>query len=393
MSKPQNSPERKMEYDIKYLRKVLSRVDENIELPLSLQGDALRRKLESAATPAPEPLWASAAAFIRSHVFSLQSVVSYAMAFVVIMVITYTMGQNPASLVDGNIEIAMTAAQDTGTGMTAEAEDATSAENSVSTFSGGDENAAATFAAPQATAAPEPPVPPVNTAPEPRNTAPVLGQGGSGRITVLGEDSRYSYLARKNDATDPDRANALWTLEVVGRDNGQLAAVVNLIGITEIFSFFHEPEVIGFAGSTTDGNVLSQLYVLDTIRDVPAAESAVLLASCEQPGLFVQGRIAEGVLHIISQIPEGTAVSAAQRLPDSVSDIAYVITAIDVATGETNQITYIGADADIAIAMHSRSIYISYAVPGAGAAEPELYMAQIKLDGTNFEMVPVPDIE
>ena len=388
--------EREIEYDIKYLRKVLGPVNENIPVPEALQGYALRQKLAQEPLPATESLWASAADFLRSRVFSMQSVVSYALAFVVIMAITYTVGQNPASLVDGNIAVTGAMAVNQAEPVEAE-EEAITEESPAVSFSAGNVTADTGAAMPDIASATQT-APNAAVSPSTGGQAAAMGQGGSGAVTVLGEDDAYSYLARQNDVTDPHRDSALLTLEMVSKDSGQLMAAADLPGAVEITEFFCQPRIMGFVALMSDGSVMTQIYETGVLEDEPGREVARPVFLLEQPGVFEQGRVAEDILHVVTKMPAGVAISASQRLPESVSDTAYVITALDMTTRESNQVVYVGADDDKPISVHSRSIYISYAVlpeeqEEGVAPEPELYMAQIKLEGTDFEMVLVPDIE
>ena len=90
--------------DVKHLKKVLSAVDDRIELPESLRGSALLHKLEGIQpdTPTKRKVWE----FVLPRQPRVRAWVASAAAFALVVGLLYSLGLNrPAELALGEIEI------------------------------------------------------------------------------------------------------------------------------------------------------------------------------------------------------------------------------------------------------------------------------------------------
>ncbi|MDR2932435.1 MAG: hypothetical protein LBV27_04940 [Oscillospiraceae bacterium] len=364
---------------MKYLRKVLCDVDEGISLPHTLSAEALRSSIESInIEPEPHVAW-SAFSFLRSKVFSLQSAVSYALALVLLVAVAYGMRLG-SNVVDGSIMIEnQTAAHtaETGAARTARspenaADKPVYAEDDTIAGGGGAKTSSDASTAGSNTQADQQPE--------------TFGVGGGAEAVYLGEDEQYVYLYRMNDLTDPDKASMPMTIEIVGTADGAPAGLIDLPDISKIIKFYSIPGFIGLVGEH-DGVVVARGYALGNIADGNKASEVFTAA---QPGRYENSHQIDGILHVVTLADEEDAGDdmAVQPLPGATSTALCVITAVDMQQGAVRQEAFLGADKGVS--MHERNIYISYMAQHEGEDEQELSMAQIRLDGTDFEMVMVP---
>lgn len=360
------SDNREMEMEIKYLRKVLADVDSNIVLPDSLKAEAMRRKLD--AIPEPKKISFLNAEFLRSRVFSLQSVVSYAVAFVIIFAAAWFMRLGSPDIVDGNIDTV----------------DAGSAENAVMDaepfamrVQEAEDNAADAAGVQEQEQADIPGILP----PPESLFQDSMGVGGGGAAKQLAADDRYTYLYRENDLTDPDGAG--YTLEIVDEQNQELAARIGLEGFVEIRDCFVSEDMLTLVG-LCEGGVVSRSW---SLAGLETESGPVQTAELIQPGSYVAARAFEGVLHTVTlsdQAPEGVEPDV---LEGSASEAVCILTALDIVTGQAEWAAWQGADNEINL--YNRNLYISWVVP-QGEEDEELHMAQIILTGLDMEFVMVP---
>lgn len=389
--------DRTYEYDVRHLRKVLADIDENIVLPRSLHADILCSKLTLAEEEARQQqgITRSAASFLRSRVFSLQSVVSYALAFVVIAVVAYNIRVTSSpDMISGNIVV-----------NTAAVDQPVQEEASAQTFSAVPDTA--TEPPPQAAAGAA--VPPLvetesatvsdddaPSAPLANNDAPlrqgqassapaepVGGMGGGAAAIHLDADSTFTYLYRENDRNDPDKADFPLTLEVVDTESGQVFAQIDLPNITEIKEFFTAPGIVGVVGIDSEA-IFAQAY---TLAEEAGADSTILF-SLSQPGVYGGARLHESIVHMVSFVDSTDSSIPAEILPDSTSPITCIITAVSLEDGAWNQAAYTGVDEAKELTIHNTSVYLPYTV--TVEEEAEVYMAQIKFEGTELVMSMVP---
>ncbi|MDL2234048.1 hypothetical protein LJC63_10800 [Ruminococcaceae bacterium OttesenSCG-928-L11] len=382
MSKPKTTEQRDYEYDIKYLRKVLSGIDENIALPPSLSAEALRSRLDlQEQQSAAQSLTFSAMQFLRSRVFSLQSVISYALAFAVIVAVAYSMQFNAPDIVDGTIAITANTQVD-------QAMDNT--ESVPRQAQESQEAPAALFSTPEAADAlppaesastPEPEV----TGESPAVTADALpGVGGAGEATALGEDDAYLYLARENDPADPDKEGFPLTLEIVSRET-ELPVWQLDMPIETVQEFYTRDGVLSLTGEAADGRHILLGYAIGSPE-----EAAEPLFETVQQGTFLGSKECDGILYTLStDTLEDDGDYMTELLPDSTGGLSCLVTAVDLHTGAMSRYAFTGMAESKEISLYNRNIYISYAATGE-EGESELYMVQIPLGTMELEAILIP---
>lgn len=382
MSKAYRDKDRSAEQELKNLRRIFDKIDETIVLPRSLHADILRQKLDG-VTPdglkVKKPF--NTREFFKSRVFSLQSVVTYALAFVVIVVVAYSTRVTVPDIVDGTIAIQENVAQ-SDEALQPDSLSPPQAAHSQALEAEDDDVAEASMPAQSSTEAAT-----TDASLAQSETADVVtgGQGGGGEAYALGEDEAYSYICRQNDQTDPDKAGIPMTLEIVDKSSGALLSFLDIEDMERIDHFYDGDGFFGVVG-TAGGEVIFRAY---TLVEASEQTAAVELFEAAQSGQYLDARLVDGVLHVVT-VNESADYGDAEavRLPDSSSDASCVITSADVLDGELEQIAYLGVDIDKRISIQNHNVYIPYDVITAEATE--LYMAQVKLEGITQEMVLVP---
>jgi hypothetical protein len=386
LSKSPKSDERQVEQEVRYLRRMLAEIGKDITLPPSLHGDMLRPKLDGIT---PDGLKVktpfNAGDFLRSKVFSLQSVVSYALAFVVIVAVAYAMGGGGPALVDGNIAISKeAAAEDSLTQMESFAvapvdQSIESPQDMLADDADVEEDA------PEAAIA----LDEIAGEADSTITGGMSGVGGGAIAHPLGEDAAYNYIYRHNDNTDPDKTGYPLTIEIVSKSDNSLVTYIDIADMDSIEAFFlldNSFAVTGSGGSLT----IARAYTLDTMAEIPAVTELFALS---QPGEYVDARLVDQILHLVTLQAGEVGDLETVRMPDSLTDTACIVTTANLLTGDYRQVAYLGAEEDMRISIQNRNIYIPYSgarPEDAPEDTDELYMTQIKLEGVEQEMVMVP---
>jgi len=385
------SDDREQIKELKYLRKVLGDVDQNIPVPDSVRGAALRRRLDSITPAAPAAPNKKGGVSFGLHWFNLHSGLTYAAAFALIIGLFYGLGfHQPPEIIVREIpvtqeeelfdEFAFFGIDESGPGSAAPAvPEAATAEfavpdtapqDNIATGGGGSS---------------EPPA-----GPSPRSSEPAMGGGGP--AAPLGGQDGYSYTWRRNDPSDPDKGAYPITVDIV-LDAG--AAVVCQIDIEDM----NAVEEAYFAGDTMtlvgpgDGRVVLRSY---DISDPPAPlEQAVL----SQPGVYLGSRLYQELVHVASYTEDvGQADCEVELLPGAVYESACVISALDTASGENSQKAFQGAAADVSLFnmrgfISYRGVPMDTDIPVDADADAEQsyvqHVAQIVLDGLDITISSV----
>lgn len=371
-------------YEIKYLRKVLGKVDERIRVPDNVRGAALRASLDNVYPAVPaRPNKKSGATFGLNR-FGWQSGLSYAAAFALIVGLFYGLGfnQQPGlqrAVPHGDITLMQPEPDITDP---SESVDTPFEPEPAAPFSSG-ENSDNAHGAASAGESSKPSDPP-HSAPQPG------GVGGGGKATTLGDQAGFTYAWRANDATDPDKGGFPITVDIVGGD--QIAAQINIADMQEILAYYFTDTTISVVG-TGERGVVSHCYRITDPKN-PSE-----LAALSQPGAYVSSRLFSDTVHVVSYLEDTEDLEIpSEVLPHAVHERACVIGAVDTAEGESSGKAFIGADNDIRL--YDLGAYISYmGAPDEGEpreddyaphpAESTLHIAQIRLVGTAIELKTV----
>lgn len=365
---------REENYEIKYLRKVLGKVDTRIKVPDSVSADSLRALLDNVEAPAPRE-----AATRRPGWLSLQSGIAYAAAFVLIVALFYSTRLYRPDVISGGMDIVeesqavgqaveAKAPDDAGDLLLAPNEDSGSSATMPDVPNAAAGNAAiAPFAETVSEQAPE------TSGGERADVSHKLGVGGGGESTFIFEQDGYAYYQRTNDVNDPDRTSPV-SLEVVNIETQEIAAQSD-IPLSEVSRNFEINGEIVFVGAGLSGETVLYIY------DVSTPEEPVFENAFSQEGVLVGARAYNGIIHIVSIA--GAGDSDAELLPNCASGEVCVITAFDPVTQESVTKRFVGANGTVQL--HNLSAYIRYTgVDEAG--DNRDYIAQIALDGMDIEL-------
>jgi hypothetical protein len=312
-------------------------------------------------------------------------VVSYALAFVVIVAVAYAMGGGGPALVDGNIAISREAVAEDNL-VQAEAFTAAPPIQSAESLQQmlPDEDTDVEEDTPESATILN------DVASESSSGYSGGGVGGGAIAHPLGEDTAYNYVYRHNDRTDPDKTGYPLTIEVVSKASESVVTHIDIADMDSIEAFFLLDDAFAVTGSG-DALTIARAYTLDPLAESPAAAELFALS---QPGEYVDARLVDEILHLVTLQNGGDYGDLETvRMPDSLTDTACIITTADLVTGEYRQVAYLGAEEDMRISIQNRNIYIPYSgvrPADAGEDTDELYMTQIKLEGVEQEMVIVP---
>lgn len=360
-------PRKSQEYDANKLRIVFDRINEGIEPPPSLRAEYMRGKLDGIEQERSDII--SAVSFLRSRVLSLQSVVSYALAFVVIVAVAYAVNrQTPDHIIDGVVPIA---SENEVMEVVSRVADPTAQEESIDASSASGAAAAAENNGQSTEAVKQDP---------PADSEP-LGVGGGGQAVPLTEDGNLSYLYRYNESFETPL-----TLEVICLDDNTLLAQISLEGMDAIGEFIVTDTGFVIIGESA-GSFLAKGFSSQYKDGVFSAQE---ICTVEYGGAPVDARVVNGYLRIVTvgtDDPESGIEK--HRLPDSEGDAACILVTVDMETGEANYTAFIGGDSGNRISVQNHSIYISYTVQNDDD-KTELYMVQLKLEGIEPEMILVP---
>lgn len=354
--------ERGKNYELKYLRKVLGEVDEKIAVPDSVRGDALRCKLNNVYPTVPAAPNKKSGIRFGLHWFSLQSGISYAAAFALIVGLFYGLGFNrqpEMSLVERNMALSEPEAPSQEGDAPAEQATPFLAPNEtvIDPAVSGDASVAP----------PAPPSQPDSTTHGGSHAEPG-GVGGGGASFPLGTQGGYTYTWRSNDATDPDKGGFPITIDIVQDGSAAIAAQIDIPDMQGITECYLTNSTLSVIGNGAEG-IVTRSYLIST----PGSPEE--LGVVAQPGSYISSRIYQDVIHTVTFCEEAELITCeSEVLPYSITQNACIITALDTATGGTSQKAFIGADNDID--QYNLSIFISY-MGEAEAAEPEAGAAEI----------------
>lgn len=355
------SDNREQYYEMKYLRKVLGEVDETIPVPESVRGSALRQKLDHIQPTAPPAPDKKSGVTFGLHWFSLQSGLTYVAAFALIVGLFYGLGFHEPR---PGIEAGDPARPE----ITQQVEDV---PDPVSQLPNGDDPA---VSQPPAETDPQKPVEPSGGEPAESST-PASSEssawGGGGKASTLGSNAGYAYTWRANDAADPDKSGFPVTIDIV-KEGSQLVSQIDIPDIQVIMEAMFTETTLSVVG-TYEGGVITRCY------DISTPEEPVELAVQSQPGGYVNTRVYQDVVHTVTYVPEAAEYECETvQLPHTDAKSACVVSAVNVATGETAQKAFLGADSDISL--QNLNVYLFYTGSGDEQAGQE-HVGQIRLDG------------
>ncbi len=374
-----NLDKREQSFERKQLRKALESVDSRVTLPASLRGDALLAKLDGVRQDAP-PM--AKALVMPRRWLSLRSGFAYAAAFVLIVGLFYGLDFDKRSILEqGTISIA-------------------------SDMPAGD---SAVLQAPQPRIAGQPPAeggaaaaaPVIPDAGQPATTllAPInpgegggagdgdadftapdamLGQGGILSVQ-LGAYGDYNLSLRPVDEGDPDRSDgALHVLEIIDAANSRIVSTLDIPAVRLFMQSFVAGERLALVGHGEAGVAICDVSLADPV-------SPVLVGLTEQPGELLAARAFGDVLHVVSgggELPEDITQI---ELPDIAAPGVSVVTALDLASGENNQVAFLSAFERVRLFdLHA---YLSYAgVAPEEVEEPVIFVAKVDFAGLDIAL-------
>ena len=371
MSKPNPAAGRPAQFDARYLHKVFLDINSGIKTPPSLRAEYMRHKLDGVSQEKRRLL--PALSFLGSRVLSLQSVVSYALAFIVIAVVAYTVNRGSPDIIEGVVPIqtepesieAMTYTEP------APGHDGGFDTNPGALSDSDTDNTQDTNTEKQ------------DDPPGPDAAAPF---GGGGESIMLAQDGGYYFLYRQVDVVGS-------MVEIVSMDDDSLAAQITLEDMTDFGEFFLTDTgfaVIGHSG----GDFAMKIYSIDRES---AAFSVLELCTVVMPGPAIDARLADNYLRAVYVYDSDGLLELPPPhntvfLPDADEDSSAVcaVATVDTKTGDYNISYYIGGNEGNRVNMQNRSIYISYPVDIDDSEKTELYMVQLSLHGLEPEMMLVP---
>lgn len=380
------SDTREEKVEAKYLYKVWSKVDSGIELPPSLTGRALLPKLDHLEQPVP----LTRKIRFSPRIFTWQSGVTYAAAFLLIVALSAVFGRN-STLSSDSVQEPQSVAE--------------AADES-------DENAA-TFAAQPRVAIPEAEEEaeadveagagvsvqdaPSQTSPAPEkaeafsagaadgmdegvaSSSPEFeGIGGQSESILLGQDDTYTYTYRANDPTDPDKAGYPVTVNIMDTASGALVCAIDISDMQSVEEYYRYENALALVG-LAEGGVAFHSY------DLSAMEEPVETFAHTQPGKLLGARLYKNVVHVLTLADAGDPLDCEViELLGSTADTSCLITAIDMDTLETNQKAFSGAGDDVAL--YNLNVYLNYTGEATEDNETGRYGAHIRLDGMEIEL-------
>lgn len=354
-------PDNMIKQDWKYVHAALSAVDSQIVVPDSVRGAALRHKLDN-VQPDADAVRSS----FRPRLFSLQSGLTYAAAFMLIVALFYGMGVNKSDIISSGIPIDENAEAATPQSFAIAADDA--AEALPETAQGDTDAGPAAFSPAAAEIAP------ATTEQENPGTQ---GVGGSSKAVTLGTQGNLTFAYRTNDSTDPDKGSFPLTLDIVDNASGTLAGQIDVPDMLSIVSYFPLDNTLTLIG-VAENSVITRTY------DISSPENPVEMAAISQPGAYLDATQYKGIVRTVTQsseIPDAEAVV----LPNSVTDNSIVISAVDTVQAATAQMAFVGADGSD-VSLHNLNVYIKYDGKESDDAPVEDFIAQVRLDGMNMEL-------
>lgn len=369
---------REENYEIKYLRKVLTQVDNRIKVPESVSGDSLRALLDNAPAPAVREVTSR-----RPRWLSLQSGIAYAAAFVLVVALFYSTRLYRPDVISDSMDIvekprpagqavevqAPADADGTQDGLLFASDESSSVPAETPDVSGAVAGDAviAPFAETVSGQTPE------GSGGGSSTIAPKLGVGGGGEATLIFERDGYAYYQRANDANDPDRSSPV-SLEVVDKETQEITAQAD-VPLSEVAQSFELNGDIIFIGADHSGETVLCSYNVSTSGEL-VAENAF-----SQEGALVDARVYDGVIHVVSL--SDASGSNAEFLPNCTSGEVCVITAFDPVTRETVTKRFVGANGTIQL--HNLSAYIRYTGADETGQDRD-YIAQIMFSGMNIDL-------
>lgn len=361
------SDNRGQNYEIKYLRKALLRVDNRIRVPESVSAESLRHLLDNVEQPAPR----STAKNARPRWLSLQSGIAYAAAFVLIVALFYSTRLYSPDMITGGL--AMPQSSDVSGAAVSNplsvADNAQEQPIEVNTFAIVEDDLPVSSG--QAADTQTPAASAVDGA-----TTEHPAVGGGGMATLLLEGAKTSYYWRLNDATDPDKAGFPCTLELVNNATGNLVGQVDLPGIQNVEYGFEIEDRFVIVGSVDKDTVF---IVYDTTNPESPVERDVSL----QSGELISANLYKDILRIVtlSDKPNSDIV----ELPHSVSTGYCVVGLVSPLDYQAYQKSFSGVDKDSVVQLHNLNAYIRYHGSDDNGGTKD-YIAQVNFDGLDVEL-------
>lgn len=370
------SEDRELNKDLKCLHKVWSEVDRNIELPASLTGDALLHKLDGIEHKPP----ASKKIRFSPKVFTWQSGITYAAAFVLIVALSTALSQNDEpNIVDVP---AVPANEKTSTSISepmissSSTQDETlvideypdqsdkpevSGENSDAETSDGDVKPGEAEA---------------SQAVESRAESEPGGVGGANPSLKLGEFGGYVYTYRVNDATDPDKEGFPITISAAS-GTGDLAFQLDIPDMKSITSLLSYGDAIAVVGVGAEG-------VGVRVYSVAQPASPVELLVATQPGALLEARLQKNVVHVLSSTFDASGLDCdVVELPESTENAVCLITAVNLDDLSMSRKAFAGAGD---VSLMGLDAFIKYSGNVTEENTAGQYVAQVKLDGMSIEL-------
>ena len=333
--------------ETKYLRRVLGNVDSRIELPDSLQGQALLHKLEGVKQDIPTDKKVKELLFPRKA--NLRSLLAYAAALLLVVGLFYSLNTHrPWELAVGVIPLgqdAELAPLSEGGGMSGRAQDSTPATP--------DEQLSG-FALPGEAGDPGPQsLPGQQDGGQPTDIYPAIdGVGGPGMGTRLGQLGSLVLSYRPNDATDPNHLssapNVLLLLDPI---RNVIVSQVDLPYMSEIASYYINGSILTLVG-LAEG--MTFIHSLDyTLPEYP--ESLLFL---EKAGNLAAKGYFDGFLYVASHSPYLQPRSPSSIvLPNSDHQSTSTLTLVDLAQSVVYQTCVLGAGKEIILERTGAQIF------------------------------------
>ena len=348
------------EQEINWARQRLELLDRNIRFPQSLSSHALLHKLDGIESkPFRRFSW-------PQGLLSLQSGVSYAIAFALIIVVFYAVQlNNPQAVIDGQFVVE----ESTGASSLLEME-----PFAASVLDAPD----ASRAALQTDASPNDVSPGFTSVIDAEVPDLAYGVGGANPTHILGEAGGYTLTWRTNDPSDPDAEGAI-TLAIVDRSDDRVAAEIGIFDMTSITNFSVEGDRMVLTGSDDMDTVVRSYRGFETQTLSPEA-------SLSLPGSHVGTRLFQGYVYMVTfELPANPERSIAEllQLPRSLDVGICYVGSLNPDTGDSYIAGYRDSGGDIALFDHH--LYISYSgVAQDDSSKQERYVAQVTLDGPNI---------
>lgn len=384
------SENREHNLEIKYLRKVLGQVDEQIVLPDSLRGDALLARLDGVEQK-PPPM---RVALVRPHRWlNARSGLAYAAAFLLMVGLFYGLGfDKQSNLVDGTI----TLDREQGSGLLPQTDTQPLSRESVSAApeaSAGDSTPseediagqpeASSASAAQAASFAAASDPSASGEPAEPSPLPMEGVGGirSTQLCTFGEHMALAY--RPADANDPE-LGASHLLEIQDLDGNRLIALMALPAMDRVLYAFAGENLAAVVGEDDHS---AYLLILDLFH----LEEPRILNLLERPGHLSAVRAFEQNLRMVTYLPrpfeeEGVDTLA---LPNSNEAGTMLFTALSLEDGSYRQLALHGAGEEINLYNRSAYVYYSGTLIEGEQEKSDLFVAQIRFQDLEMELAGV----